>query len=825
MRDGDKKPKASFFERLATFIVDKRNLFFLIYIAGSIFSLFSRSWVSVNNDLTSYLPEDTETRQGLAIMEDEFTTLGTANFMISNITYEQAEKLVPEMEKVEGVSSVAFDRSEEHYKDSSALYNVTFKGKANDDISIRAFNELKEKLALYDLYVTGTVGNDVSASLDQEMQMILGVAAIIILAVLLFTSRTYAEIPVLLLTFIAAAILNMGTNFVFGEISFISNSVTVVLQLALAIDYAIILCHRFSEERQKHAAREACIQALSKAIPEISASSLTTISGLMALMFMQFKIGFDMGMVLMKAILFSLLSVFTLMPGLLMLFSKWMDKTQHRNFVPKITGWGKAVTKLKYVVPPVFACLLVGAFFLSSKCPYVFGYSQLDTAKKNDSQIAEEKITDTFGSSNVTAVLIPSGDYEKEGRLLDELESYEQVDYALGLANVEAVDGYVLTDKLTPRQFSELTDLDIEVGRLLYTAYAAEQENYGQIITDMDNYGVPLIDMFQFLYDRVEDGYVQLDTEVRQGLDDLYQQLTDARKQLQGEHYSRLLLNLNLPEEGEETFAFLDTLHEVIQKYYEPDSFCIVGNSTSDYELSTSFERDNVVIGVLSIVFVIIVLLFTFKSVGLPLLLILVIQGSIWMNFAFPYLLSSPLFFLGYLIVSSIQMGANIDYAIVISSRYQELKRLMPPREAMIQTLNQAFPTILTSGTILASAGIIISRLTSEPAICGVGQCLGRGTIISMILVLGVLPEILLLGDKIIEKTSFAVKHPSWVRSASGKVYLDGRVNGYISGKISAEVHGVLYGDVTAAVSVDTIKDKNESESEAESDDENENQE
>ncbi len=810
MDKSNAKPKISFFERLATFIVDKRNLFFLIYIAGMIFCLFSSGWVSVNDDLTSYLPEEAETRQGLRIMDEEFTTLGTSSFMISNITYEQAENIAKEMEQVEGVASVAFDNTTEHYKNSSALFSVTFEGEATDEITLSAFYALQDMLAPYDLSVSGEVGVDESASLDQEMQMILVIAAFVIIAVLLFTSRTYAEIPVLLVTFVAAAILNKGTNFIFGEISFISDSVTVVLQLALAIDYAIILCHRFSEERKEHAPREACIRALSKAIPEISASSLTTISGLAALMFMQFQIGFDMGMVLIKAILFSLLSVFTLMPGLLMLFSKWIDKTHHRNFVPKITGWGKVVTKLKYVVTPLFACILVGAFWFSSKCPYVYGYTQLDTVKHSEAQLAQQKIDETFGTSNVMAVMVPAGDYEKEGQLLNELETYEQVDYAMGLANVEAMDGYVLTDKLTPRQFSELTDLDIEVGRLLYTAYAAEGENYGPIISDIDSYGVPLIDMFQFLYSRIEEGYLTMDDELMDSLDSLYKQLTDAKKQLQGEHYSRLLVNLTLPEEGEETSAFLDTAHQVVGKYYDAGSFYIAGNSTSDYELSSSFERDNVVISVLSILFVIIVLLFTFQSVGLPILLILVIQGSVWINFSFPYLQSSPLFFMSYLIVSSIQMGANIDYAIVISSRYQELKQMMPPREAMIQTLNLAFPTILTSGTILASAGIIISQLTSECAIYGIGECLGRGTIISMLLVLGVLPGILLLGDTIIERTSFSMKHPSWVRSASGKVHLDGRVRGQIAGRIDAEIHGTLYGDVTAAVSVDTIREEKE---------------
>lgn len=804
------KQKDSFFVRMATWIVDKRNLFFLIYIAAIIFCLFSRNWVSVNHDITDYLPDYTETRQGLSLMEEEFTTLGTARVMVANITYEQAQPLAEQIEAIEGVASVDFGNSDdaesrkEHYQNSAALFDVTFEGEADDPESLEAMAQLRDQLAGYDLYISSDVGEDESATLAEEMNLIIAIAAVIIVAVLTLTSRTYGEVPVLLLTFIAAAILNMGTNFLLGEISFVSNSISTILQLALAIDYAIILCHRFSEEREHAQAREACILALSKAIPEISSSCLTTLAGLMAMMFMQFRLGFDMGIVLIKAIIFSILSVFTLMPGLLIVFGGLMDRTRHKNLIPKITFWGRFVTKLKYVVPPVFVCILAGAFYFSNQCPYTYGYSLLETEKKNESMVAEEKIDTVFGSDNLLAILVPAGDYETEGRLLARLEDLEEVDYATGLANVEVKDGYVLTDPLTPRQFSELTDLDIEVGRLLYTAYAADLEEYGRIINNIDSYSVPLLDMFLFLYDRVQEGYVTLDDDLQADLDDLYAQITDAKAQLQGEGYSRLLVGLNLPEEGEETFRFLESLHELTENYYESGSYYIVGDSTSDYDLATSFERDNILISVLTVVFVITVLLFTFQSAGLPVLLILVIQGSIWINFAVPALNNDNIFFLSYLIVSSIQMGANIDYAIVISSRYQELKKEFPLREAMIETLNQAFPTILTSGSILAVAGTLIGKLTSDPAIYGVGICLGRGTIISIVLVLGVLPEILLLGDTVIEKTAFNIKYPALIQasSASGRVYLDGKVRGRISGKIDAEVHGILEGEVTAVVSV-----------------------
>ena len=345
-------------EKLATFIVDKRNLFFLLYIFAIVFCFFSTNWVKVENDITTYLPEDTETRQGLTLMNDEFITYGTARVMVSNITYATGETLQDEIEDISGVSGVEYDHTEDHYKNSSALFTITFDGTSTDQVSIDAMHDIEDLLASYDTYIDTEVGEDSAADLKSEMQVIIVIAAVIIVVVLTLTSRSYAEVPVLIATFGVAAILNMGTNFLCGTISFISNSVTVVLQLALAIDYAIILCHRFSDEHETQPAREACITALSKAIPEISSSSLTTISGLAALAFMHFQIGLDLATVLIKAIMLSLLSVFTLMPGLLMLFSNLIDKTKHRKLLPAITAIGKFDVMTRFIVPPLFAVVL-----------------------------------------------------------------------------------------------------------------------------------------------------------------------------------------------------------------------------------------------------------------------------------------------------------------------------------------------------------------------------------------------------------------------------------------------------------------------------------
>ena len=795
------KSENNFMTKLATFIVDKRNLFFLITIIALIFSAFSRNWVEVENSLIFYLPDDAETKMALDVMEEQFTTYGTAEVMVANITYDEAAALNDSIAEVKGVQSVAFDQTTDHYASSSALFTVTFDYDETDDQCLTSLDAVKELLSGYDLYISTDLGNTLQDTIASEVSVIMVYVAVIVVVVLILTSRTYGEVPVLLLTFVIAMVLNQGSNFLLGKISFVSNSVTSILQLALSLDYAVILCNHFKEEHQTMPIREAAIAALSKSIPEISASSLTTIGGLCAMLFMQFKIGPDMGICLMKAILYALLSVFLVMPGLLVLFGPLIEKSEHRNFVPKISFAGRYAWATQKIVPFVFLVAIVAGFLVSSKCPYAYGYSGLTTPRLNETQIAENLIDDTFTSSNMLALVVPAGDYEKEAALLAELEDREEIDYTMGLANVEAMDGYMLGDRLTPRQFSELAGLDYEVAQLVYAAYATEQGDYGKLMGNISAYKVPLIDMFLFVCDQVDAGVVQLDAEQTDMLSSAKTQMESAKAQLQGSEYSRMLLYLTLPISGDETYAFMDTIRSIARSYYPDGNIYVAGDSTNEYDFQKSFARDNTVVSVVSLLIVLVVLLFTFKSAGMPILLILVIQGSIWINFSVPTLTNSPLFFMSYLVVSSIQMGANIDYAIVIASRYQEIKNTMSHRDAMIETLNFAFPTVITSGTILAVSGALIGQMTSEATIAGIGQSLGRGTILSMFLVLFVLPQILLLGGGIADKTSFSVPSAIKQREESGRVFVDGIVTGQINGTVS----GVMRANVDGNVNINVI--------------------
>ena len=808
----EKKGGSSAMERIATFIVDKRKAFFVIFMVLAVYSVASISKVQVNNDLTDYLSEDTETRQGLDIMNEEFVTFGSGKVLVANITYQKALDLAEQLEGIRGISSVQFydpddeqyedEKLEDYYQDASALYTLSFEEEEDTELSQKAIAQVREMLSDYDAFIYTTVDKDDAADLQEDMKIILAIAVTIIILVLLFTSKTYAEIPVFLLTFGMAALLNMGTNYWFKEVSFITNAVGPVLQLALAIDYAIILSHRFMEEKEHLPAREALIQALAKSIPEISSSSLTTVSGMVALMCMQFGIGPDLGRILTKAIILSLLTVFLFMPALIFMFNKAMEKTVHKSFVPDIAIWGKIVVKLRYILPPLFVFILVFAKFFSARCPYIYDVESAKADKMNEYMTSKTRISETFDVPNTLAVVLPEGDYQAEAKVIEMLKSFPQVDTVLGLAGVEVGDNneYTLVDSLKPREFAEVADVDVDLVKALYRFYSIDQEQYGSLLGSVDDYEIPLISMVDFIYDQKQNRGLRLDDDLSEQIDDIYNTLVDARKQLEGEGHSRIVFTFTGDGEGDETFQFIDSVRTLAQAFYEDEVF-VVGNPTSAYDLSKSFIMDNGLISVLTVLFVGIILLITFQSASIPFMLCLTIEGSIWINFSIPFLTNSPMFFLSYLVVSSIQMGATIDYAIVITSRYMDLRKTeASKKDAIIDSLNQAFPTIITSGTIMCAAGFVIGKVSSNAVISSLGTTLGFGTLTSIILVMTVLPQILLLGDKLIDKTAFEVSRP---QIAAGKSLItsvptrvDGHIRGTFTGFIDADVTGLLSGEM-----------------------------
>ena len=746
-------------KKISRQIVDKRVIIMIAFLAACVYCALSISRVHVNNDITSFLPPDTDTRRGLTIMENEFTTYASANVMLANTTYERASAAAEKIETLEHVTGVTFDNSPAHFVDSAALLTISFDGTSDDENVIAAMNEIRSLTAGFDTYTSSDIGADLLGEIAQQMVGVVALAAVVIMAVLLFTSRSYFEVVIFLIVFSVAALLNMGTNFWLGEISSITNSIAVILQLALAIDYAIIFSHRYQDEIDRFPTeREALIEALSKSIVEISSSSLTTISGLVALMLMQFRLGYDLGLVLSKGILCSLITVFLLMPGLIASFFRPLRRTTHKSHVPDITGWGRFLMKTRFGFVAVFVIILPLAIWCSSRTEYAFNDAGIDELKYSESRAAARKITGTFANDTTIAVLVPSGNYEAEKQFLRDAAELDNVKTVTGLANIEIEDGKVLTDSYTPRMFSMLLNIDFEEAEMLYAAYGVENGQYQPIFGNTETYSVPLIDMFLFLFEKIDQGIVTLDADSQETLDSLRGELERGEAQLRGENWDRMVITADVPIEGDESVALVNALRSLADGRYGEGACLVIGDVTSAKELADTFNGDSLLINLLTIAFVFIILIFTFRSVVGAALLVFVIQGSIWINFTFPYLTHTRASFVTNMIVSAIQMGATIDYAIVIMSRYLELKKLHPPQEAMAQAVNESFPTVMTSGTIMTVAGILIAYRVSDVYIGHIGLAVGRGALISVILVLSVLPQLIVLLDKVIEKTTFRKK-------------------------------------------------------------------
>ncbi len=752
------REKQDIMHLIAGLIVRYRFVIMLLFIAAAVYAGLSIGRVQVSSELTIFLPEETETRRGIHIMEDSFVTYATEDVMVANVTLDKAQELADAIAAFPMVGSVVFDDTPAHYAHASARLSVSFRGVEDDPAVVEEQEHIRAFLEPYDTYIYAVTWQAYFAQLAHEMVGIVLIAVLVIIAILLFTSRSYFEVVIFFLVFVFAAVLNMGTNFWLGEISTITNSIAVILQLALAIDYAIIFSHRYQDEALLHdSAREALIEALAKSIVEISSSSLTTISGLLALMLMQFRLGYDLGMVLAKGIVCSLLTVFLLMPGLILLFPRAIRRTAHKTLIPDIRPWGRFLTRSGYCFVWLFLLLLPAAVWCSSHTQYAFSDSSVTELVYSESREAMHRISDTFADSTPIALIVPAEDFEKEKAVIREVEALPEIRSATGLANIDIDGTHTLTDRFTPRMLAELLNISPEEATLVFQAYGVRNEEYQAIFGGAETYEVPLVDMILFLFDLKDRGVVNLDAETQDRLDELRDSLTMGLDQLRGENWNRMLFTAAVPVEGEESAALVEKIRSIAEKRYGEGTVLVVGDITSARDLRASYTGDSRLISFLTIAFVYLILLFTFRSLIGAALLVFVIQGSIWINFSFPFLDGSVPSFVTSMIVSAIQMGATIDYAIVLMNRYLVLRETMPKKEAMSLAVNQAFPTVLTSGSIMTIAGLLIAYRVSDIYVGHIGLAVGRGAFCSVVLVLTVLPQLLVLFDGLIRKTTLHV--------------------------------------------------------------------
>ena len=754
-------------------IVKLKWVFLVLFVALSIFGAVMIPHTKINYDLTGYLPANCDSSTAIELLKKEFDDKGMAYVMVKDVTPEKAGEIKTRLEKVEGVATVTYVESM-NYKNNSALYTVTLK---DYDSTAGAFDAVKDVIdALSDekAYLSGQSAFSYYTKLETEQSIMkLGIAiVVIILLVMLFTSKTYFELIVLILVFGAAMAINMGTNFLFvNGISYIANLVALVLQLALSLDYSIILLHRYMEERDNgEDAKTATVTALTKGLPEILSSSLTTVAGLAALMLMTLSIGAEIGLSLAKGIVISMATVIFFMPALLVIFDKPIQKTRHKSFVPNVTKPARAIVKARKVIVPAFLLIAILAGVAQGFNKYSFNYNSGSLI------VAPKKVIEEtgFGTLNSLVVVVPKGDAEKERQLVKYVESFDLIDKsqttALSTINVysfidaDSSETLYLTDEVSKKDIGDLIDKipsDAGVSPLIikpiiegwFDDYVKKYLPEG---TKPSKAKVRLIDLLDFAvrekFDRIS-GLIGDDPEKLAYLEQV-KQISFAKANLESENYSRITFNINGGVEDDDVFELVKTLKTGVSDFYEERY--ITGESVVCYEMSEYFMKDNLMVCLFTDLFILVILLITFRNISLPIILILAIQGGIFINFAIPFLSKTSISFIGYLIISAIQMGATIDYAIVLTNRYRGIRKDFTDRyDAMAAATNAVFPTILTSGVILTATGFVMSMLSSG-VVAQLGLLLGVGTLTSIIIVLFVLPSLLLVTEKVVDKTDFS---------------------------------------------------------------------
>lgn len=672
----------------------------LFFVLAAILCAMLTPAVAVNYDMMDYLPEASPSTEALRVLGDEYAlSIPNCRVMVRQISIPQALELKNRLQQIDGVSKVSWlDDSislteplemqkkavvDEWYQQETALFSLTLE-KEKQQTAIHAIEELIGEAGV----ITGTAANSVISqeSAGQEIASIMKIVIPFCAVLLALVSVSWLEPVLFLVTIGFAIVLNMGTNLLFGEISYVTKIAGSVLQLAVSLDYSLFLLHRFEECRKEIAdPQQAMLEALCLATPSILASGLTTVMGFAALMVMEFGIGADLGRVLAKGIAFSLFAVLVLLPVLTLRFIGWVDRFAHRPLIPPLFFLGKTALKLRYGAMVLFLLVLIPAFLAQSNNAFYYGSSKLygpDTVS-GQKQAAVEAV---FGQSNTFVLLVPKGDLGKEQALNEDLQRLPQI---------TSIVSYVKT-----------------VGAEIPMEYLEEA----------------------------------------------------VLSQLISEHYSCIVLIADVPAEGDEAFAFVQKLERLAAQYYG-DGYQLAGDTVSTFDLKDTIESDQMRVNLLVIAAIFLILVLTLKSLALPLLLLLVIETSVWLNLSVPYFADQHLFFIAYLIISSIQLGATVDYAILMGSRYQEERRQKERAQALVDTVGITSVSIMTPAAILAVAGFMIGFSCTNASIAQLGILLGRGALISCLLVLLVLPACLYSFDRLM------VKKKKRVQEGSGAQY------------------------------------------------------
>ncbi len=679
---------------LPVFIIERSRAIEIVFVIAVLLSMLAAPFVNINYDLTRYLPDTVQSKAGLDLMEEKFGYPGTGRVMIEDVTLYEAKQYKDKLENVDGVDQIMwldtgtdvfssdafinFNSIDDYYKDGSAVMDIVFEKGDTSRKTSRAIDAMQEITGEKGHYVGMAVQNkSLAENVTKEMKLILTLGVLMIFIILCLTTNSWFE-PVLYLIVMGVAILiNKGTNIFLGEISFLTNSVSAVLQLAVSMDYSIFLIHAFTREKNKGLDQmTALTNAINEALNSIFASSLTTIVGFIVLAFMKFNIGFDMGIVLAKGIIFSLLTVVFFMPAMILRLTPMIEKTGHRSFMPGFDKLSRGIYRIRYGVLIFVAIFVIPAYTAQNMNRFLFGNDAVGASEGTKVYDDEQLINAKFGRSNMMMALVP---------------------------NTSLIDEKAFTD---------------EVEALAYT----------KSVTSMAG----------SLPDGVPEEFLP----------------KSITEQLHKNDYSRILIYVRSKGESKLAYQCSDEIQALMKKYYPENSY-LVGTTPSTQDIETTITKDYSRVNVLSLLGVFFVVMFSFKSVAIPVIIMIPIEVAIFINMAVPYIKGDTMIFMGYIIVSCIQLGATVDYAILTTNNYLECRKQAEKREAAIQALNMSIPAILTSGSILTIVGYILYNISSVAAIGDLGHLIGRGAWMSMLLVCTLLPAFLVLFDNILMDNEF----------------------------------------------------------------------
>lgn len=676
-------------ESFGKFIVSHKKAIIFTYILMIILSIISSQFVEINYDLSTYLPREINSIKGKSLLENEFGISGVGYVLIKDKTFQDLDKISKDIESIEGVKNVIWlGKAEDILKPEDFMDEKIKKeflnGSANlMQIQFSNSNDSKETVdAVEKLYFYidefGIIGGPASISYDlqkitsKEILYYSIIAFLIIFIVLFISMESFIE-PILFFIAIGAAIiLNKGTNIIFPNVSFNTDSIASIIQLAVSMDYSIFLIHRYIEEKKNYESNHnAMVAAIGKTFTSVLSSSLTTVGGFLALTAMKYGIGKDIGLVLAKGVLFSLISVITLLPILVLLSDKWIEKYQHKIYLPNFKLSSSIIIKYRYVFLVLAILIAIPASLAQSQVEYYYANEKV-LPKTFKSNLANSEIDKLFLNKNQLAIIIPKEDKLKESKLIRELEKVN------GVADIKGL--YTMVDIEIPEEF-----LPVEV-----------TENF------------------------------------------------------QSEDHSLININLNLPMEGETTKQALNNIKSILSNEY--DEWYLTGESAIYADLEEVTSKDFRNITIISTIVIGIIIFLAFKSIIIPLILVSVIQLGIWINLAIPYMQGISLNFISFIIIGAIQLGATVDYAILYTSRYLENIEELDKKEAALKTIKDTGRPILTSALILFTGTLSVYLITSMKNTKELTLLIGRGAIISFILVIIVLPSLLMIFNSQIKK-------------------------------------------------------------------------